>query len=454
MNTKSSYACQQCGHVASKWLGKCPECSSWNSFVEELVPKGNSRKISKKNGDKDKSAVQISQISEENLTRVRSTIGEFDRVVGGGLVPGSVLLIGGEPGIGKSTLLMELSGKLATHDNVLYISGEESLGQVASRAKRLNVENSNLYIFHETVLQDVLAEAKKIKPKYIIIDSVQTSVSNEIDSPPGTVSQIREVTYELINYAKSTETTCFVIGHVTKEGSIAGPKMLEHMVDVVIYFEGDQYGHYRMLRVIKNRFGNVNEVGLFEMKEEGLREVKNPSQFFVDSSYDDSYGRAITTIVEGSRPLFVEIQALVIENKMGNGRRVTHGVDHNRLSMLVAVIEKYFSIPLTFTDIYVNVVGGIKLISRETDLAIMAAILSSLQKRPIREGTILLGEVGLTGEVRPIPLINIRLKEIQQMGHKMAVTSYKDSKEMSKHFDIKLVGLKSAQDLEYHVFSE
>ena len=433
-------------------MGKCPECGSWNSFVEETtVAAKDLNRAHKRTAQGSEVPKLINDIVLEKQFRVVTGMGEFDRVVGGGVVPGSLILIGGEPGIGKSTLLTSVMGKLSqTHGDqvVLYLIVEESVNQVAERAKRVGVNTANFYIYNETNWQKVLEQINKLQPRFLVIDSIQTTSSSEIDSAPGTVTQIREVTYELMSHVKANGITCFVIGHITKEGSIAGPKILEHMVDTVIYFEGDQFGHYRLLRAMKNRFGNTNEVGIFEMKESGLDEVKNPSQYFLDDQLEGSYGRSLTCIIEGSRSLFVEIQALVVENKFGNGRRTTQGVDNNRLAMMVAVIEKYFGLPLGFNDIYLNVVGGMKLISRESDLSIIASLLSSYRSKPIDSGTIFVGEVGLSGEVRSIPQMDIRIKEMAQLNYKRVVTSEKTARELKGKYEIELIGLKSARDIE------
>ncbi len=453
---KTLYVCQNCSYESPKWLGKCPECQEWNSF-EELTK--NSSEVSKSGSQvrnvNSKMPKTISQIEEIKLERSPTGMGEFDRVVGGGLVPGSLTLIGGQPGIGKSTLLLEVMGLLAKNFNqekVLYVSGEESESQVARRAKRLDIKGDNLLILNETIWQNILEVINKEKPKFLVIDSIQTTVSQEIQSAPGTVSQIREVTYELLNHVKSRDITCFIVGHITKDGNIAGPKILEHMVDTVIYFEGDQFGQYRVLRAIKNRFGNTNEVGIFEMEEVGLKEVPNPSQYFLDDQMVDSYGRSLTCILEGTRPLFVEIQALVVENKFGNGRRTTQGIDGNRLSMMVAIIEKYFEIPLGFNDIYVNIVGGFKLSSRESDLSVIASLISSYRSRPINPRELFLGEVGLTGEVRSVPMIESRLKEIQQLNYEAVYTSVKTVTRYADKFPkLKLIGLKKANDLDKYL---
>ena len=448
----STFVCQSCSYQTSKWMGKCPECGEWNSFTEETTLSGKDlNRAHKRSALSVEVPRLIKDIDVEKQPRIKTYINEFDRVVGGGVVPGSLILIGGEPGIGKSTLLTKVMGTLSQNyknESVLYVSGEESVNQVADRAKRLGVHAESFYIYNETNWQKVLEQINKIKPRFLVIDSIQTTTSSEIDSAPGTVSQIREVTYELMNHVKANGITCFVIGHITKEGSIAGPKILEHMVDTVIYFEGDQFGQYRILRAMKNRFGNTNEVGIFEMKEHGLQEVTNPSQFFLDDQLDGAYGRTLTCIVEGSRSLFVEIQALVVENKFGNGRRTTQGLDNNRLAMMVAVVEKYFGLPLGFNDIYLNVVGGIKLQSRESDLSIIASLLSSYRMKPIDCSTVFVGEVGLTGEVRSVPMMEMRVKEMAQLNYKRVITSEKTAKELKGKFNIEIIGIRQAKELE------
>lgn len=451
---RTVFTCQECGHQTPKWLGKCPECNQWNSFSEEESQK-TSKVVQRTINGKESRPKTINQIEHENVLRFQTRIGEFDRVMGGGVTIGSLTLIGGEPGIGKSTLLMEVCGKLLTQyssERILYVSGEESESQVAQRSKRLGVNNDNFFIFNETNWQKILDQVKDLKPKFLVLDSIQTTHSNQIDSAAGTLSQIREVTYELMNYAKAYNLTCFIIGHVTKEGQIAGPKILEHMVDTVIYFEGDQLGQYRMLRVMKNRFGNTNEIGIFEMQEKGLVEIKNPSQYFLEQSIPGSFGRSLTCVMEGSRSLFVEIQALVVENKFAVGRRTTQGLDSNRVALLVAVIDKYFGIPLSYNDIYVNVVGGMKLSSRENDLSVIASLLSSYYQMPISNDTIFLAEVGLTGEVRSVPMMEMRLKEISQMNYKKVITSKRAADDLRDKYNLVLVGITKASELKELLF--
>jgi DNA repair protein RadA/Sms len=451
---KTVFTCQECGYQTSKWLGKCPDCNQWNSFSEEESIKP-SKAAPKSIAGRETKPKTINEIEHENVHRYSTKIGEFDRVMGGGVTIGSLTLIGGEPGIGKSTLLMEVCGKLLSEysqERILYVSGEESESQVAQRSKRLGVQNNGFYIFNETNWQKIIEQLKELKPKFLVLDSIQTAHSNQVDSAAGTLTQIREVTYELMNYAKAYDLTCFIIGHVTKEGQIAGPKILEHMVDTVIYFEGDQLGQYRMLRVMKNRFGNTNEVGIFEMQEKGLIEIKNPSQYFLEQSLPGSYGRSLTCILEGSRSLFVEIQALVVENKFAVGRRTTQGLDSNRVALLVAVIDKYLGIPLSYNDIYVNVVGGMKLSTRENDLSVIASLLSSYYQAAIPSDTIFLGEVGLTGEVRSVPMMEMRLKEIAQMNYKKVITSKRAADDFKNKYKLEIVGITKASELKNLLF--
>jgi DNA repair protein RadA/Sms len=451
---KTVFTCQECGYQSPKWLGKCPDCQQWNSFSEEETIKP-SKAAPKSISGRESKPKTINQVEHELIHRYTTNLGEFDRVMGGGVTIGSLTLIGGEPGIGKSTLLMEVCGKLLEvygKEKILYVSGEESESQVAQRSKRLGVNHDGFYIYNETSWQKILDEVKELKPKFLILDSIQTTHSNQVDSAAGTLSQIREVTYELMNYAKAYGLTCFIIGHVTKEGQIAGPKILEHMVDTVIYFEGDQLGQYRMLRVMKNRFGNTNEVGIFEMQEKGLVEIKNPSQYFLEQSLPGSYGRSLTCILEGSRSLFVEIQALVVENKFAVGRRTTQGLDSNRVALLVAVIDKYLGIPLSYNDIYVNVVGGMKLTTRENDLSVIASLLSSYFQTAVPSDTIFLGEVGLTGEVRSVPMMEMRLKEIAQMNYKRVITSKRIAEDLKGKYKLNLVGINKASELKDLLF--
>ncbi len=457
--TKTIYECQHCGHQSAKWVGKCVECEMWNSYEEVSVlasKGGNSVQQSRVKALENNKPKKIEEIRLDKVERLKTGIAEFDRVMGGGITLGSLNLIGGEPGIGKSTLLMEVCGKITREKpewKILYVSGEESESQIAQRSQRLGVRGDNFYILHQTCWEKIAEQINKLSPDFLVVDSIQTTASESIPSAAGTVTQIREVTYELMNCAKSQGITSFIIGHVTKDGNISGPKVLEHMVDGVVYFEGDQYNYYRLLRVLKNRFGNTHEVGIFEMQEDGLREVHNPSQYFIEKSFDGAFGRSLSCVLEGTRPLFVEIQALVVENKFGNGRRTTHGIDQNRLAMLVAVIEKYYELPLFYQDIYVNVVGGLKLTQRDSDLSVIASLLSSYYKKPLNEKTLFLGEVGLTGEIRKIPMANIILKEVDLLQYERVVTSKRMDPKILAELNLEVIGVEKISDLrDYELF--
>jgi DNA repair protein RadA/Sms len=450
---KTVFICEKCDHNAPKWLGKCPRCNEWNTLVEEKYQKTN-RTLSKSKVEL--KAKNLSEFDSIEYKKIQTGVKEFDRALGGGVTEGSLTLLGGEPGIGKSTLLMEICGKLSniSTQKIFYVSGEESESQIADRSKRLGINFENFYILNETSWQDILINIKELKPKLFVLDSIQTTVSDEISSSAGSISQIREVTYELMNFAKNNGLTCIIIGHVTKDGNLAGPKVLEHMVDTVVYFEGDQFGQYRLLRVIKNRFGNTNEIGIFEMKENGLKEISNPSQYFLDDTLEGSFGRSLSCVLEGSRPLFAEIQALVVENKFGNGKRTTQGMDGNRLSVLVAVIEKYFKIPLSFSDVYLNVVGGLRLKGRDTDLAVVASLLSSHYLIAIPKGVIFLGEIGLTGEVRSVSFIDKRVRELEQLNYNKVITSMRNAKEIKGNTSIEVMAIEKVLDLKHIFFNK
>lgn len=446
----NDFICQNCDYSVSKWIGKCPECGEWNSFVEGVSTLGRRVEVSNEQNLKSSSAITLDEIEMCEIPRKKTLIGEFDRVLGGGIVYGSLILIGGEPGIGKSTLLLEVFGKLCNNfpnEKFLYVSGEESSPQIATRAKRLGINFENLYILHQSSLKLIEQQIEKLKPSFLVLDSIQTTYSDEVGTSAGTVSQIREVTYKLMELSKQNGISTFVIGHITKEGSIAGPKILEHMVDTVIYFEGDQLGNYRLLRTIKNRFGNTNEVGLFEMREEGLFEVTNPSQFFLIDHMEGNPGRSLSCIMEGTRSLFVEIQALAVENKYGTGRRTTQGLDTNRVATIIAIIEKYLSLPIGYNDIYVNVAGGLKINSRDVDLSILASLVSSYKNIAIDSKTVFIGELGLGGEVRPVPNLQSRIKEMAQLNYKRVITSEKNANELRGKHNIEIIGIKKAAEV-------
>lgn len=453
--SKINYICQSCEYETAKWLGKCPSCNSWNSFESFEVEKKTKMKKSCLKISSQKPEL-LDSIELQSIRRFKTGVNEFDRVLGGGIYPGGLILIGGEPGIGKTTLLTNILSQLSSREEfrTLYVSGEESKQQVASRARRLGVNGRNFFIYNETSWQSIEEEIDALNPKILVIDSIHTIMSQEVQSAAGSIAQIREVTYELMNKIKSKKISCFVIGHITKDGNIAGPKVLEHMVDTSIYFEGDQLGHYRMLRAIKNRFGSTDEVGIFEMTENGLKEVQNPSVYFLDESIQESFGRALSCIIEGSRVIIVEMQALVVENKLGSLRRVTQGIDVNRLAMLVAIIEKYFDIAISYNDIYFNLVGGIKVTNRDIDLGLIAALLSSFYKRKISSKTIFIGEVGLTGEVRSISQCDKKIRELEFLKYDKIITSERLAEKFSGKTSLKVVGIKNASELLYTCFEQ
>ncbi|MCO4793812.1 MAG: DNA repair protein RadA [Bacteriovoracaceae bacterium] len=445
--SKKIYSCQECKYTSPKWVGRCPECENWNTFLERDVERPSGRKVLCENIENE--PLPVEKISINYKDRIKVGIAEFDRVVGGGLVRGSLVLIGGEPGVGKSTLLGEVLGRLSSSikEKILYVSGEESKNQVADRMRRLGYTKDNLLIQNENRWENVLLSILKLKPQVIVLDSIQTIHSTEIQSTPGSSSQVREVTYELMNHIKANDITCFVVGHITKDGSIAGPKILEHMVDTVIYFEGEKNGQYRLLRSIKNRFGNTNEIGVFEMTSKGLVEVRNPTQYFIEEKETKSFGRSLCCVYEGSRSLLIETQALVVENKYGNGRRTTQGLDSNRLSMLIAVVEKYLGEQLSYSDIYLNIVGGVKLYGREADLSIVVSLLSSANKKMIPSKSVFIGEIGLSGEVRSTQSIEENIKELSQLGYEKVITSLRSKSEFEGKYPIELMGIQNVSEL-------
>ena len=415
---KTKYVCQECGYENSKWLGKCPECEKWNTFVEEFE-----QKTSKSNKEVfviDKSSsrpLNINSIETIKEQRFSTCINELDRVLGGGVVKGSLVLVGGDPGIGKSTLLIQVSSNVANSGKkVLYISGEESASQIKMRAQRLGIQSDNLYIFAENNLSIIEAHLESVNPDLIILDSIQTVFSPEITSAPGTVSQIKEGTSRFMKISKKMGISTFVVGHVTKEGSLAGPKVLEHMVDTVLYFEGERFNTYRLIRAVKNRFGSTNELGVFEMKEEGLVELENPSKILISEKPKDVAGSVIISTVEGTRPMLLELQALASPTSFGIPKRTATGVDYNRVSLLMAVLEKRVGMQIQNQDVYINVVGGIKINEPSIDLGIIMAIASSFRNIPIDGNVAITGEVGLTGEVRAVSFIEKRISECKKLG--------------------------------------
>jgi len=418
--TKTTFFCQNCGHQSAKWLGKCPSCSEWNQFVEEeirdVLPQG-----SQEAGFNDE-PIPIDTIMADEKDRLLTGISEIDRVLGGGIVGGSATLIGGEPGIGKSTLLLQAMQKLAEGGLVaLYVSGEESASQIKLRGRRVGASSKNLIVLVEVALENILRHISEIKPGIVVVDSIQTVYSSALSSAPGSVSQIREASGRLILQAKKSGIPLFLIGHVTKEGAIAGPKILEHMVDTVLYFEGDSGHAFRIVRNVKNRYGPTNEIGVFEMRESGLAEVSNPSALFLSERPQGAAGSVVVPSMEGTRPVLVEIQSLVSENSFGIPRRTTIGVDHNRVSLLAAVMEKICGLHLGNQDIFINVAGGVKLDEPAVDLGIISSMMSSFLDRAIDFGTVVCGEVGLTGEVRGVGRMDERIKEASRMGFSRCV---------------------------------
>ncbi len=422
---KTAYVCTECGSDFAKWQGQCVACQAWNSLQEFKVqakskagPGGGSGGYT---GATKAEVIPLNQVDLQEVPRFSSTLGEFDRVLGGGLVPGSVILIGGHPGAGKSTLLLQTLCHLAQSLSVLYVTGEESLQQVAMRAQRLNLPVDNVNMLAETEVDTILRLAQQQQPKVLVVDSIQVMQAPGIESAPGSVSQVRESAAYLTRFAKQSQTVVLLVGHVTKDGSLAGPKVLEHMIDCSIMLEGSNDSRFRTLRGIKNRFGAINELGVFAMMETGLKEVKNPSSIFLSRSDSDASGSLVTVIWEGTRPLLLELQALVDESHFGNPRRVAVGLDHNRLSMLLAVMHRHGGIHTGDQDVFVNVVGGVRITETSADLALLLAILSSFRNRPVPRDWIVFGEVGLSGEIRPVPSGQERLKEAAKHGFKKAI---------------------------------
>ena len=420
MKQKTIFACQECGAQSQKWLGRCGDCGAWNSLVEERAAESPAATpdIAKRYSLAVTAGPQLyAEIDTLVAERLTTGIGEFDRVLGGGVVPGSLVLIGGEPGIGKSTLLLQAAAHFAhTYGPVLYSSGEESEHQIKSRGERLGVKPAPLYILAETCLERILEEIARLKPAFIIVDSIQTVFSLRFQSAPGSIGQVREAATQLLFAAKGQNIPTFLVGHVTKDGSLAGPKALEHIVDTVLYFEGEKHHAHRIVRAVKNRFGAVSELGVFEMTGQGLRAVPNPSQLFLAERPANAAGSAVLCCVEGSRPMLVEIQALVSTSTYGNARRMTSGLDQNRLSLLLAVLEKRAGLNLVAEDVFVNVAGGIAVDEPAADLGVVAAVASSVRNRPIKPLTAVFGEVGLAGEVRGISQAALRVREAAQMG--------------------------------------
>lgn len=441
---KSVFFCQNCGHEENKWLGQCPMCKEWNTFVEEPVSfsKSASAKLIK-----DAEVVALKHVETDQEERIKTKIEELDRVLGGGIVPGSLLLVGGDPGIGKSTLLLQVCQRLCEDKHqVLYISGEESLKQIKLRANRMGEFTEDLLLLCETNLEIVKNVIQKRKPEVVIIDSIQTMYSEEVASAPGSVSQVRESTNVFMQLAKGLGISIFIVGHVTKEGTVAGPRVLEHMVDTVLYFEGDRHASYRILRGVKNRFGSTNEIGVFEMRQNGLVEVENPSEFMLNGKPENASGSVVACSMEGTRPILIEIQALVCSSNFGMPRRTAAGTDYNRVNLLMAVLEKRVGIHLSNYDAYVNIAGGIKMNEPAVDLGIVMAIVSSYKNQPIDEKTIVFGEVGLSGEVRAVNMPEQRVAEAKKLGFTTCIMP-EVSREVVKNIkEIKIIGVKTINE--------
>ncbi len=412
---KSIFICQECGYEATGWMGKCPACNQWNTFVEQLQERDNKKGS---NSVREVKPININEVEMEGEDRYSTGIGEMDRVLGGGIVKGSLILVGGDPGIGKSTLLLQLCESVNVNSNIYYISGEESIKQIKLRADRLGIKNPHLLMISETNYRSIERLIEKDKPEIVIIDSIQTMYNDELTSSPGSVSQVREVTAGLMRIGKDLGVSIILVGHVTKEGAIAGPRVLEHMVDTVLYFEGERHLSYRVLRSVKNRFGSTNEIGIFEMRDCGLIEVDNPSSMMLSGREENVPGSVIISSVEGTRPMLIEVQALVCATNFGMPRRMAIGIDYNRITILMAVLEKRVGMQMSNYDAYVNVVGGLRIEEPACDLGIITAIASSFRNRPVDAGTVLIGEVGLTGEIRAVSQIDKRIMEAARIGFK------------------------------------
>ena len=442
---KTIFFCQNCGHEESKWLGQCPACREWNTFVEEKITpvKGAAAGKSVREGE----VVTLSSVRTDGEERIKTDIQELDRVLGGGIVPGSLVLVGGDPGIGKSTLLLQVCQKLSEKkESVLYISGEESLKQIKLRADRMGKFSEDLLILCETNLETIRQTIERQKPHLAIIDSIQTMYSEEIGSAPGSVSQVREATNTFMQLAKGLGISIFIVGHVTKEGTVAGPRVLEHMVDTVLYFEGDRHASYRILRGVKNRFGSTNEIGVFEMRQTGLEEVANPSEFMLSGKPENASGSVVACSMEGTRPILMEIQALVCASNFGFPRRTAAGTDYNRVNLLMAVLEKRMGLPLSNYDAYVNIAGGIRMNEPAVDLGIVMAIFSSYKNRPVPEDMIVFGEVGLSGEVRAVSMPEQRVSEAKKLGFKTCVIPSVSENAVKNIEGIRVIGVRSVSE--------
>ena len=443
----TKYVCSECGYECAKWMGKCPSCGEWNTLSEEKIePATPARRVIGSSASSfDISRVRrLSQIHAQDEPRIVSGIGEFDRVLGGGIVKGSVVLASGEPGIGKSTLFLQIADRLSANTQVLYISGEESAQQVRLRAQRLGGA-LDVNFLAETQLPEIMAAIEKLRPQLVVIDSIQTIYDTQMSSAPGSVSQVRECASRLSQIAKSCGVAMFMIGHVTKDGGIAGPRVLEHLVDTVLYFEGERNSAFRLLRAVKNRFGSTNEIGVFEMGDTGMREVKNPSELLMENRSENASGACVFCAVEGTRPLLLEVEALVSPTSFGMPRRSATGLDFNRMNLVTAVLEKKVGLRLADQDIYANISGGIRLMEPAADLAIAASIVSSFRSKPIPKGTAFFGEIGLTGDIRHISQAEKRVREAARMGIEKIVMPYSDAKTIRVD-DVRVIGVKNISD--------
>ena len=440
------FFCQSCGYESSKWMGQCPGCREWNTFVEETVDKKAEKILSSDHGKTHK-PVSLNSVVMEQEERIQTGMQEFDRVLGGGIVPGSLVLVGGDPGIGKSTLLLQICQILSQMKrSTLYISGEESLQQIKIRADRIGQFTDSLHLLCETNLNTIRAMIEREKPQIVIIDSIQTMYSEDITSAPGSVSQVREATSAFMQIAKGVGITIFIVGHVTKEGVVAGPRVLEHMVDTVLYFEGDRHAAYRILRSVKNRFGSTNEIGVFEMGSSGLKQVLNPSEYMLSGKPEGASGSIVTCSLEGTRPILLEVQALVCRSNFGIPRRTVAGADMNRLNLLMAVLEKRNGMPMGNCDAYVNIAGGIRMTEPALDLGIVLALVSSFKDISISERTICFGEVGLSGEVRAVNMAQQRVQEAKKLGFETCILPKVCLKNMGKTEGIQLIGVSDVRE--------
>ena len=441
---KSVFFCQNCGHEEAKWLGQCPACKEWNTFVEERIDSGITKGTTvAARAVHEAKVVPLTEVTADDDTRSETGIKELDRVLGGGIVPGSLVLVGGDPGIGKSTLLLQVCQRMAQMKKILYISGEESQAQIKLRANRMGNFTSGLLLLCETNLGIIRSVIEKERPELVIIDSIQTMYSEDVTSAPGSVSQVRESTNVFMQLAKGLCIPIFIVGHVTKEGTVAGPRVLEHMVDTVLYFEGDRHASYRILRAVKNRFGSTNEIGVFEMRQSGLVEVENPSEYMLSGKPENASGSVVACSMEGTRPILLEIQALVCRTNFGMPRRTAAGTDYNRVNLLMAVLEKRLGMSLGNCDAYVNIAGGIRLNEPAADLGIVMAIASSYKNRPIDEDTIVFGEVGLSGEVRAVTMPEQRVSEAKKLGFKRCIVPAVSMKTIGKMEGIEILGVEN-----------